>query len=220
MYNATEGSLKKLLSVTVLSALLSLACFSSALQAGVLSNKLALNQSQDFSDATGSLNYSAPPKSASTIVRMTLVGANTRPEIVSEEPLPGKSKHFSGSSADNSHTDIAHYAKVHYRDVYPGIDLVYYGNQQQLEYDLVVAPGVDPKQIRLGFRGADKISLDAAGNLILHTPAGNLTEHKPVIYQEIEGKRKIIDGAYVLEDNQQVRFKIARYDAKQPLVID
>ncbi|MEO5572884.1 MAG: hypothetical protein ABIR48_00125, partial [Gammaproteobacteria bacterium] len=105
MYNATEGSLKKSLSVTALSALLSLACFSPALQAGVFPSKLALNQSQDFSDATGSLNDSAPAKSASTVVRMTLVGANTHPEIVSEEPLPGKSNYFTGSSTDNSHTD-------------------------------------------------------------------------------------------------------------------
>lgn len=169
--------------------------------------------------STASLNTASPsPQHERQKVRMTLVGANTHPEIVPEEPLHGKG--FTGSSAGNELGDNSRPARVHYRDVYPGIDLVYYEKQQQLEYDLVVTPGADPKKIQLGFKGVDKIALDAQGNLILNTPAGEFTEHKPVIYQEINGERKVIEGKYVIQENQRVGFEIARYDAKRPLIID
>lgn len=147
------------------------------------------------------------------VVRMTLVGANTHPEVVPEASLHGKS--FAGSSVDSSRL-----AKAHYRDVYPGIDLVYYEQQQQLEYDFVVAPGADPKKIQLGFKGVEKIALDAQGNLILQTPAGEFTEHKPMVYQEINGKRKVIESNYVIKDNLHVGLHISSYDVKRPLIID
>ena len=112
------------------------------------------------------------------------------------------------------------FARVKYTGVYPGIDLVYYGNQRQLEYDLLVAAHADPRRIALAFEGVRALSLDAEGNLILQTSHGEITQHKPVIYQDIDGKRQTVDGRYVLRAKNRVGFHVARYDTTRPLVID
>lgn len=156
----------------------------------------------------------------SAIVRMALLGANAEPAIRGLDKLSGKSHYFIGNNPQGWHTGIPHYAKVHYRAVYPGIDLVYYGNQRQLEYDFIVSPGSDPKAIRLDFNGVDKMSIDAQGNLVLHTAQGEIKQHKPFIYQDIEGERKTVAGHYVLKDTHQVGFQVASYDAHKPLIID
>src|SRR5205085_3481250 len=118
------------------------------------------------------------------------------------------------------HANIANYGKVEYQNVYPGVNLIYYGNQQQLEYDFVVRPGADPGAIGLSFQGADQMSLDAAGNLVLHTSGGDVVEHAPVVYQDLGGARQAIAGQYVLGDNGQVGFAVGAYDASRPLIID
>ena len=155
-----------------------------------------------------------------TVVGMKLVGAKAKPEMVGVDPLPGKSHYFIGNDPKQWHTNVPQYAKVKYKAVYPGIDLIYYGNQRQLEYDLVVAPGADPKKIALAFQGVKTITIDKDGQLVLHTGAGDLIQHKPIVYQEINGERKLLDGRYVLKDKQQVGFQVARYDRSKPLVID
>jgi hypothetical protein len=100
-------------------------------------------------------------------------------------------------------TNVPHYAKVHYEAVYPGIDLVYYGNQRRLEYDFVVAPGADPKAIRLAFKRADKLRLDHDGNLVLETTGGKVVQQVPQVYQEMNGKSQAIAGRYVLAERGQ-----------------
>ncbi len=157
---------------------------------------------------------------AVAVVRMRLVGANTRPQLSGLDRLPGTSNYFIGNDPTRWQTNVANYAKVKYAGVYPGIDLVYYGNQRELEYDLVVAPGADPARIALAFEGVEKLSLDAQGNLLLQTSHGDLAQNKPVIYQDIGGKRQRVDGRYVLGANDRVGFAIASYDTTQPLVID
>ena len=97
---------------------------------------------------------------------------------------------------------------------------MYYGNQQQLEYDFTVAPGADPGVIRLAFSGAESMALDAQGDLVLHTAAGDVEEHAPVLYQEKGGARQAVSGHYVLEPGGQVGFAVGNYDSSQPLVID
>jgi photosystem II stability/assembly factor-like uncharacterized protein len=104
--------------------------------------------------------------------------------------------------------------------VYPGVDLVYYGHQQQLEYDFIVAPGVNPASIRLAFEGAQSIELDAQGDLVLHTRAGDVHQHKPVVYQEVDGAKREIPSRYMLKDAQRVGFQVDAYDTGKPLVID
>lgn len=155
-----------------------------------------------------------------TVVRMSLPGANREPVIEGVGLQPGKSHYYTGDSPDGWQRGVERYDRVHYRDVYPGIDLVYYGKQQQLEYDFIVAPGRDPQRIAVDFSGIDSMRLDADGNLILETPAGSITQHKPVLYQEIDGRKRPVEGGYRLLGGNRVGFDVARYDAGKPLVID
>jgi beta-propeller repeat-containing protein len=155
-----------------------------------------------------------------TVLRMTFVGASAEPRLVGMEELPGKANYFIGNDLAKWRTNVSTYAKVQYENVYRGIDLVYYGQQRQLEYDFVVRPGANPQTIVLGFQGADRLEVDAQGDLVLHTSAGVIRQRKPVIYQEVEGRRREIAGGYVLEGVNQVGFKVAAYDASRPLVID
>lgn len=155
-----------------------------------------------------------------SLLRMKLVGSNLQPAVTGLEELPGKVNYFVGGDSKKWHTDIPTYARVNYRDVYPGIDLVYYGNQQQLEYDFVVAPGADPNVVTLDFEGADKLEVSDEGDLVIRTAGGELRQHKPTVYQEVEGVKQEIPGAYVLLDKQQIGFRVGAYDANKPLVID
>ncbi len=160
-------------------------------------------------------------KTKSTVLRVRLDGANANASAVEgTEQLQGKVNYFIGNDSSKWLTDIATYGKVVYRDAYPGIDLVYYGNGQQLEYDLIVAPGVDPSVVSLRYEGAQNIRIDRDGNLVLKTPAGDLRQLKPVIYQQVDGKRKQIEGRYQLRGKNSVGFRVSRYDRTKPLVID
>src|SRR5437879_4504448 len=153
------------------------------------------------------------------VVRMSLVGAAPKPLVSGLDELPGKANYLIGSPA-KWRTNVPTYAKVHYRAVYPGIDLVYYGNQRQLEYDFVVAPGADLNRIVLGFQGAERLEINAEGELVLHAAGGVIRQRVPVIYQEIDGVRTKIEGRYVLKDAHRVGFQVAAYDPSRPLVID
>jgi hypothetical protein len=136
------------------------------------------------------------------------------------EELPGKVNYFIGNAAWQWRTDIPTYARVKYQAVYPGVDLVYYGNQRQLEYDVIVAPGADPAVIQLAFEGASKLEINDHGDLVLHTGDGEMRLQKPVIYQETHGVKQAIPGRYVLKGHHQVGFHVAKYNASKPLVID
>ncbi|MFH1319131.1 MAG: SBBP repeat-containing protein, partial [Bacteroidota bacterium] len=110
--------------------------------------------------------------------------------------------------------------KVKYHNIYPNIDLIYYGKNNQLEYDFVIAPGGDPDKIRLSFEGVDDIIVDEQGNLVLKIDGDQLIQTKPVIYHEVNGYRQPVDGRYVLMAQHLVGFEVAEYDACRPLVID
>ncbi len=153
-------------------------------------------------------------------LRMRLIGANPSPGITGLDKLPGKSNYLIGKDRSKWRTNVPRYAKVWYDEVYPGIDVLYYGKQRQLEFDFIVAPGSDPKAITLGFEGAERIEIDDAGDLVLHTAGGQVRQHKPVVYQEVRGVRKEIRGGYVLKNKNTVGFKLAGYDKARPLVID
>ncbi|MBI4465461.1 MAG: SBBP repeat-containing protein [Acidobacteria bacterium] len=155
-----------------------------------------------------------------TVLRMKWVGANPSPEMKGENELPGKVNYFLGNDPKQWRRDVPTYAKVRYEEVYPGIDLVYYGNQRQLEFDYVVAPGASPDAIQLSIQGAEKLEVDAQGELVVRTPGEPVRFRKPVIYQETDGRRQEIAGEYALQGGDQVRFEIAAYDPGKPLVID
>ncbi len=157
---------------------------------------------------------------ASHVVSMRLVGANTASHAVGIDKQPGVRNYLIGNDPSRWHTDVPNYGKVAYQSVYHGVDLVYHGNQKQLEYDFVVAPGANSRAIRLAFDGIRSASLDRAGNLVLHTSGGDVVEHAPVINQEINGQHQAVAGRYVLKGYHQVGFQVGRYDHSKPLVID
>jgi hypothetical protein len=159
-------------------------------------------------------------ESANDTVRLQILGGNPRAPGTGLDLLPGRTSYLLGNDPSQWHTDVANYGRVRYAGVYAGIDLVYYGNQRNLEYDFVVAPGADPGAIRLNFDGTQGLSLDAAGNLVLHTSGGDLVEHAPVVYQDIGGVRQSVAGSYRLLGQDQVGFTVGAHDATRPLVID
>jgi len=155
------------------------------------------------------------------VVRMRLTGAASRAaDPVGEERLPGTANYFIGNDPAGWHTSVPTYAKVRYRGVYPGVDLVYYGNQRQLEYDFIVAPGADPRPIRLRFAGAKGLRLEADGDLVVAGPGGAMVFHRPVAYQMEVGQRKAVEGSFTLLAGHTVGFRLGSYDHENALVID
>ncbi|MGH9840431.1 MAG: SBBP repeat-containing protein, partial [Blastocatellia bacterium] len=156
----------------------------------------------------------------SATVGMKFLGANLSPKIEGIEKQPGKSNYLIGNEPAKWRTNVANYSKVRYAAVYPGIDLVFYGNQQMLEYDFVVTPGADPNSIALLFEGATRAGIARNGDLVLQTPGGELRQRKPVIYQEVNGTRRTVAGRYVIRGKNRFGFEVAAYDRSRPLVID
>jgi hypothetical protein len=155
-----------------------------------------------------------------TVLRMAMVGANPVSKVSGLDQLPGKSNYYIGNDPTKWRLDVPSFARVSYPDIYPGVDLVYYGNQRQLENDFVVAPGVDPGVIAVTFEGAQKTALSEAGDLLLQTPHGQVQMQKPVVYQVIDGARREVAANFVLRNRQTVGFEIAAYDHSRALVID
>jgi hypothetical protein len=156
----------------------------------------------------------------SGFLKLKLVGANAAPEVAGQNQLEGKSNYLIGNDRSQWQTDVPTYGAVKYSEVWPGVEMMWYGNQRTLEYDFIVQPGVNPQQIKLAFEGAQSLRMDGAGNLVWATRAGEITQHAPVIYQEGAGGREAIAGNYVLQGARAVGFEIGAYDASRPLVID
>jgi hypothetical protein len=170
--------------------------------------------------ATNGGDAAAAQVDTGDVLRMHVAGGNAAPRVVGLDRQAGTSNYLRGNNPSQWRTGIANYGKVEYQGVYPGIDLVYYGNQRQLEYDFVVAPGADPAVITLAFEGAESLALDGSGNLVLHTGAGDVVEHAPVLYQDGPSGRQKVSGSYVLEQGDRVGFRVGTYDEGKPLVID
>lgn len=149
-------------------------------------------------------------------LRMRFEGGNRAAAIQPEDALPGRANYFLGNDSRRWRQDIPLYGKVRYRNVYPATDVVFYGNPQDLEYDLVLQPGADPRKIRVAYTGVKNVRLDADGDLLLRLGTGEIREHKPKIVQS----GKSIDGHFVLLGRNRVGFAVAAYDKTQPLTID
>jgi len=159
------------------------------------------------------------PSEALSVLRMKLVDSNDSAKVEGIDELEGKSNYFIGNDPSKWHTNVAQYAKVKYHNVYPGVDLVYYGNQGQLEHDFVIAPGADVHRIRFSIDGASQLSLDRQGALNLTLSVGIAQLRKPTVYQEIAGTRHEVNADYVLARNE-VSFQIGDHDKRYALVID
>jgi hypothetical protein len=182
---------------------------------------------------------SATCSSQSAILRMKLVGANPLARMTGLDQLQGKANYFIGKDSTRWRAQVPTYARVQCEHVYPGVDLIYYGNRRELEYDFNVAPGADPKAIKLKFDGADRVEIDGHGDLVLSIADRQVRQHKPIAYQETGGGRKIIPARYVIDETQgnernstlspqpstfnagkAVGFELGAYDKALPLIID
>jgi hypothetical protein len=188
----------------------------------------------------------SPESLAPDVIRLKLVSANAKAKVVGLDELPGKSNYFIGNDPKKWRTNVPNYAKVQCKGIYPGIDLIYYGNQGKLEYDFVVAPGRDPRTIALNIDGAEKMEIDSRGDLVLSGDAGDVRLHKPVVYQvqsTVDSRQskatdngprtkdaanspftihhsQFVDGRFLLLASNRIGFEIAAYDKTQPLIID
>ena len=153
-------------------------------------------------------------------IHLNLIGGNAQPQISASGPLPGHSNYFIGNDRSQWLTNVEHYGRVSYRDVYPGVDMTFYGGQKQLEFDFVVAPGASASPIRLGVSGADHVATDDDGNLVLKASTGSVELRKPVAYQMKDGTREPVDVLFVQHATHQVSFVLGNYDHSRALVID
>ena len=168
-------------------------------------------------------NASAPGarrKTAGAVIRLNLVGANPNPAVAGENLQPGKVNYFIGKDPKKWQTNVPTYQQVRYTGVYPGIDLVYYGNQARVEHDFIVAPGADPRQIQMEIQGADRLSLAANGDLVLHKGSDEVRLQAPILYQPFHGMQVPVTGQYKVQNSTHVSFTVGQYDQTMPLVID
>lgn len=189
------------------------------------------------SGAEGSSRKPEPKSPQSTLIKLFPLGANKNPKIVAQGMQEGKVNYFVGSDPKKWEANVSTYQAVVYQEVYPGIDMKFYGNNRQLEYDLIVQEGSDPSKIKFAFEGIDSLRVTDAGDLEIGLQGMSIYQKAPVIYQEIEGGRVAVKGRFkVQNDNvaqgKSVRarssdpirytygFEVASYDQRYPLVID
>jgi hypothetical protein len=166
------------------------------------------------------------------VVKMQIQGANASPKASGLDETGGKSNYFIGNNPEKWQTEVPNYKQVKYEQIYSGVDLVYYGNGQQLEYDFLVQPNANPEQIKLKFDGVKSAKIEQpSGDLLLKTNAGTIRQHKPFVYQNIDGERREIASSYAIQnskfkiqnskiDDFVVSFNLAAYDKSKELVID
>jgi Beta-propeller repeat/Abnormal spindle-like microcephaly-assoc'd, ASPM-SPD-2-Hydin len=160
------------------------------------------------------------PAGKQAALEMVVAGANPLAVADGIEPFAARSNYIRGNDPNKWRTNVPEYGRVRYQQLYPGIDLTFYGNQRRVEYDFVVAPGANPNTIRLQFHGMDHMRLDRSGELRLQTAAGEVHLDRPVIYQEnADGSHAPVQGSFAIAKNEII-FKVGDYDKARPLVID
>lgn len=170
--------------------------------------------------ASDHAKISFDPLNKKNHIKIIFVDANQNAQASGINQESGKVNYFSGQKKETWQHNISTYKKIFYESVYPGIDLVYYGNNGEFEYDFIVAPDIDYQTIKLKFEGAEKLELSKTGDLLLHTEQGIIVQKSPLVYQGNLDDKQIIESQYLLADNSQVLFQIADYDKTRPLIID
>jgi hypothetical protein len=154
-------------------------------------------------------------------LRVRFLNSNKTAPIEPSEKLVGKTNYLIGNNPKEWHSGIPTFAKVTQLGVYPGVDVIYYGNQKQLEYDFIVSPGANPRAIQLSFTGEQKLKVDANGDLLISTPAGEVRMRRPLAYQQdARGTRQIVAANYSLRGTHGAGINVGHYDQRRPLVID
>ena len=155
-----------------------------------------------------------------SVVRMRLAGAKSSPSVTGADRMASVSNYLIGNNPSKWQSSVPHFARVRYEQVYPGVDLVYYGKQGQLEYDFEVRPGADPRVVQLQFDPAQKLSVGRRGDLVVRTNSGDLRFQAPDVYQQTAEGRRSVAGRFVLRAGNRVSFQIGDYDRSRTLVID
>jgi hypothetical protein len=162
-----------------------------------------------------------PEQYETTMIKAAFVGANPSPRMIGQELMEYSCNYFIGNDPDKWRTDVPNYQAVIYEGIYDGIDLKYYGNGQQMEYDFVVSPGAEPSQILVQYEGTKSLSVNGAGELVVETDWGEVIEQRPVVYQVVDGDRIPLVGEYLLKGRRSFGFALPNgYDTDLPLVID
>ena len=181
------------------------------------------NKSQDAPPfAVGSERFDHEPDSIETsTIKATFVGANPDPQIVGWDKMEYKCNYFIGKNPDKWFTDVPNYSSITYKEIYQGIDLKYYGNGQQMEYDFIVSPGADPSAIQIKYDGIKSLSVNSDGELVIETEWGEVVEKSPVVYQIQDDVKIAIEGEYLTTNDGSFGFQLdSDYDPSLPLVID
>lgn len=154
------------------------------------------------------------------VLRMRLLRSNAAPAVEGFGELSGKSNYFIGGEPYKWLTNVPTFAGVRYYKVYPGVDLIYRGDQGRLEFDFIVSPGADPGAIALSFDGTDRAEIDGQGDLVMQLGGGQVRHQKPSAYQEVGGVRLAVPARFVLQGRGKVGFEVGEFDRALPLVID
>src|SRR5262245_61049018 len=179
---------------------------------------MRLHKREGESGRTAEETVETPVESAA--LRVSLAGSNPSGHVSGIGRLSATSNYFIGNDPAAWRRGVSNYSKVKYQSVYPGIDLVWYGNQRLLEHDFMIAPGAEPSRIKLSFSGTDKMSIESEGALVLRVGGEDLRMLKPQAWQEPNGGRRAISCDYSLSEKDQVEFRLGDYDTTLPLVID
>ncbi len=177
------------------------------------------NQGDQAKGEAKEMEEAVVSNASTSALRLKLKGANAHAKVRGRGELASKSNYFIGNDPTRWRRNVASYRRVSYEGIYPGINLTYYGNQQQLEYDFEVAPGANPSVIRLVCNGPDELKVDSQGGLVLRLKGGEILQHKPLVYQEVDGRRRMVDSRFVIKGHE-IGFEMAAYDKSRSLVID
>lgn len=158
--------------------------------------------------------------SSLAVIRLQFAGANESVAVQGMDRLPGESNYFIGNDPTKWRRGVPTFGKVKYSELCPGIDLVFYGNQNELESDFVIAPRADPSALRLHIQGAERLRINAAGDLVLEVANEEFLLKKPIAYQVVDSRRAILNTRYVLGENNEVKFDVSGYDETKVLVLD
>lgn len=165
--------------------------------------------------------HSAGQNQAGSVLRVRWVGGAAAPRMTADGPLPGVTHYLRGQDPSGWRAGVPSWTRVRYQEVWPGIDLIFYGNPRQLEQDVTVAPGADPNRVRLAFAEAEELRIDAAGDLVARVGGEEVRLHRPVSYQDVEGVRRTVESSWRLIPGAfEAGFRVGEYDRKRPLVID
>jgi hypothetical protein len=183
---------------------------------------LAQSGAGSFYFTTREAVFSLATKTRGLVLRLGFLGANPRPAITSQAARSGTVNYFIGNDPARWHTNLPTYGEVVYRDLWPGIDLLFRSDSGQLTYEFSVKPGARVKDIRLAYRGAKKLSVEKNGNLMIHTSLGNISDTRPTTYQWIDGNRVEVPSRFALDHRSKTTygFSVGAYDRRQPLVVD